>query len=77
MDATDQIVSESFRIVRAQERLSALLRPLGQLTDMIDAVLEEMPELAPEMNEIRGRIVEVCDHLRSSAAVIQAKVDLL
>ncbi len=73
----EEIVSESVRIVRAQERVGALLRPMEQMDEMIDDILKGAPELAPELNEIRGRLSESCDHLRSALEVIQAKIDLL
>ncbi len=71
------IVSESVRIVRAQERVGALLRPLEQMDEMIDEILVDAPELTPELNEIRGRLSESCGHLKSALEVIQAKIDLL
>ncbi len=76
-DVMDKIVSESIRIVRAQERVGALIRPLEQMDEMIDQILVNAPELAPELNEVRGRLSECCGHLSAALEVIQAKIDLL
>ncbi len=76
-DVMEQIVSESIRIVRAQERVGALLRPMEQMDEMIDEILKDAPELAPELNEVRGRLSDSCGHIHSALEVLQAKVDLL
>ncbi len=76
MPATD-IVTESFRLVRAQERVGALLFSLEQQDQMIDGIISLAPELAPELNEMRGRMSETCDHIRAALNVIEAKVELL
>ncbi len=76
-NTTEQIVSESIRIVRAQERVGALLRPLEQMDEMIDATLAIAPELVPELNEVRCRLADSCAHLTAALEVIQAKIDLL
>ncbi len=76
-DVMEQIVTESVRIVRAQERVGALLIPMEQMDEMIAGVLEIAPELAPELNEVRGRLSDSCGHLKAALEVIQAKIDLL
>ncbi len=77
MSAMEEIVGESIRIVRAQERVGALLRPMEQMDEMIDDILKGAPELAPELNAMRERLSQSCDHLRAALEVIQAKIDLL
>ncbi len=73
----EEIIPEAIRIVRAQERVGALLRPLEQMDEMIDATLAIAPELLPELNEVRGRLADSCAHLTAALEVIQAKIDLL
>ncbi len=73
----EQIVEESIRIVRTQERVGALIRPMEQMDEMIDDILVRAPELAPELNALRARLSESCSHLKSALEVIQAKIDLL
>lgn len=73
----EEMVAESIRIVRAQERVCALLMPLKQMGEQIDDILKIAPELGPELNAVRGRISECCSHMTSALGVIQAKIDLL
>lgn len=77
MSTIEETVGETIRIVRTQERVAALLRPMQQMVDMIGEILADAPELEPELNEVRSRIADSCDHLRSASEVIQAKIDLL
>jgi ElaB/YqjD/DUF883 family membrane-anchored ribosome-binding protein len=73
----EEMILEGIRLTRAQERVGSLLSALQQQADMIDEVLEIAPDLAPEMNAMRSRISESCDHMRSALQTIQAKMDLL
>jgi hypothetical protein len=73
---TDDVVREGIRIVRAQERLAAMLRPMEMQFEQINEILEDAPELGPELNEVLLRLGEIAGHLRSACAVLQAKVDL-
>ena len=77
MSTTDEIITESFRLIRAQERVGAMLGPVELLSDQIDRVLEFYPELAPEMHAARTRLSESLEHIRSALDVLQAKVDVL
>jgi hypothetical protein len=74
---TEEIMAEGIRLTRAQERVGAVLHALEQQSDMIDDVLKVAPDLAPEMNAMRERISESCDHLRAALETIQVKVDLI
>lgn len=77
MSSIEETVQEGIRLTRAQERLFSLLGPLESEITMIDELLEIAPELAPEMNAVRERISEACDHFRAATQVLQAKVELL
>jgi hypothetical protein len=74
---TEEILAEGIRLARAQERVGSILHALEQQSDMIDSVLKVAPDLAPEMNAMRGRISESCDHLKAALETIEAKVDLI
>jgi hypothetical protein len=73
----EDAMSEGIRLVRTHERVAGLLYPMEMEMKQIDEILVDAPELAPEMNELLGRLSESCDHLRAACAVLQAKVDLL
>jgi hypothetical protein len=77
MTTIEHAVEEGVRIVRAQERLAAMLRPMEYELALIDEVLEVAPELAPEMAAVSGRLSETLDHLRAAVKVLQAKVELI
>jgi hypothetical protein len=73
----EDAVNEGIRLIRTQERVAALIYPMEMEMKQIDELLDDAPELAPEMNALRGRLSESCEHLRASLHVLQAKVDLL
>jgi len=77
MSSVEDVVSESIRLVRAQERLSMLLPPIKQMDEQIDEVLKICPELIPELTAVRSRMSESLGHLTAALGVLQAKVDLL
>ena len=77
MSVIEETISEAIRIVRAQERLASLLATLELQSTQMEGVLEQAPELGPEMAEIFTRLSETCEHLRSATNVLQAKVELL
>lgn len=69
--------TEGLDIVRASERLAALKIPiLGALT-VVDDVAAVAPDLEPELEEIRRRLVETTDHVLAAMTVLSAKLELL
>jgi hypothetical protein len=77
MSVMEEAIGEGLRLVRASERLGALIRPMEMQLEMIDEILEVAPELAPEMVAVCGRLSESRVHLRAAAVVIQEKVNLI
>jgi len=73
----EEVLAEGLRLARAQERVGSLLNSLQQQSDMVDAVLEIAPDLAPEMNAMRLRMQESLEHMIAAFQTIQTKVSLL
>ncbi len=77
MNAMEEMVTESIRIVRTQERIGALLHPINMMDTMLVEILEDAPELHPELDAVRERLADTCSHISAALSVVQAKIDLL
>jgi hypothetical protein len=77
MEDAMSAMAEGFRLVRASERLGALIRPMEAQLEMIDEIIEVAPELGPEMSALCARLSESLDHLTAAAVVLDEKVKLI
>jgi hypothetical protein len=71
------IVVDGMRLIKASERLGAMMEPLTCVVKMAENVREVAPELGPELDALEARMFEVIEHLGAAVDVLGAKAELL
>lgn len=71
------IASDGLRLVRASERVGAIMAPLSCLANMMSDILEIAPELDPEIRAAQDNMIQAAEHLSAAAGVLNAKAELL
>lgn len=68
---------EALRLVRASERLCAMAEPIKAALAAADGTLEIAPELAPEIEQMKDRLLELTEHIVAAGAVLTTKLAII
>jgi len=71
------IAVDGINLIRATERITAIMEPLSCVANMMGEVLEIVPELDPEIRAAQESVLQAAEHLAAAAAVLNAKAGLL
>ena len=70
-------MQEAIRLVQGSERVAAIAEPIKSALTLADRVLEVVPELEPEIEELKTRLLEMVEHCVSAGRVLSEKMSLL
>lgn len=70
------VLEDTVELIRASERLYALNVPIRAVLEGVDDVKTIAPDLEPELEEIRKRLLEAVDHVLAAYKVLGAQLDL-